>query len=142
MHHPKTSAGLPSPWHAARRLGCAAALLLAGAGDASALTLHHVYRFDASRLQLGPSGTGRTLRAAGMPHTWERGEPEVPYDIVTLLVPRGSRLVGLRARVLAERVVAEGVSLRPASPIENDAGQVVQPKPGPEAQPIPAHSGP
>jgi hypothetical protein len=102
--------------------------LAIGATSAPAFTLHHTYRFDPTSVQVtGPSGAA-TLRADALPHTWELAQPEIPYDIVTLLVPQGSRLVGLRVEPSAE-VVLGRATLQSARPIANDEGQILQPKP-------------
>src|SRR2546422_4017480 len=93
---------VPRRWEETVRSRCVLGIALALPGvlaaPARALTLHHTYRFEPARLELVDTGAGKALRASGLPRTWELGQPEIPYDVVTLLVPQGSRLVGLRAR--------------------------------------------
>ncbi|MFQ5599136.1 MAG: C25 family cysteine peptidase, partial [Candidatus Krumholzibacteriia bacterium] len=104
-------------------------VLGSGIAEAGATITRHTYRLDASRVEVAPHASGATLRAEGLPRTWERDQPELPYDIVTLLVPLGSRVVQARAISVQERVVAEAVALRPAGARFTDTGDAVQPKP-------------
>jgi hypothetical protein len=121
---PRTSGGV------SRRLsaGCLALALALGAGESLAATLHQSYRFDVSRLESVKRGPYDVLRVADLTHTWEAGQPEIPFDVVNVLVPQGSRLVGLRARALGEHVLAENVVLAPAAPMVNDAGAELLPR--------------
>jgi hypothetical protein len=109
---------------------CLAALL--STVPASASTLAHTYRFDSSRATLTPDPLHRAagsmqLTAGDLPRTWESGAAEIPYDLVTFLVPRGSQLVGLRARALGEHALAEAVQLAAAEAKTNDEGASVAP---------------
>ena len=75
-------------WARARILGVC--LAVTAAAPAAASTLRHVYRLE-ERVEVH----GAELRAGALPRTWERGRPEIPYDVVTFLVsPRASWVVG------------------------------------------------
>jgi hypothetical protein len=111
----------------------------ASATDAIALTLRHAYRYDPGAIALAADGTRLVQRGGGLPTTWELGQPELPYDLVTLLVPAGSRFIGLRAHAAPEDVVATGARLAPAAPIVDDMGKVkLPPSVAPPSGPYPA----
>jgi hypothetical protein len=94
---------------------------------AGAQTLQHTYRFDRASLQLHAAEGASTLSASKLPRTWERGRPEIPYDIVTFLVPAGTRVASVRAVRRNERVFLAGTPLQEASTRFTDTGDAVAP---------------
>ncbi len=126
----RNSVVTPAPrWRHTALAGVAGTLLLV-ASNASALTLHHRQRFDASRLQIRDGEGGVSVTAQGLPRTWEAGQPELPYEVVTFLVPQGQRIGRIRVSVKAERLLRSGIQIEPAQPLFNAAGEVAQPPPG------------
>jgi hypothetical protein len=101
--------------------------LLLGASESSAIVLRHTYRFDPGRLKFAESDGQIRLAAPGLPATWERGRPEIPYDVITFLVPRGARVVDVRAVRQMEHVLRAGAELAPAEPQRTDSGDLVEP---------------
>jgi hypothetical protein len=100
--------------------------------SASALSLHHTYTFDPAAVTLlqDPAGARVQSRTSPtLPTLWEAGQPELPYDVVTLLVPQGSRVTAVRAKAADEIVVADHTRLGVAGPIANDAGIWRDPEP-------------
>jgi hypothetical protein len=108
---------------------CIALAALFAAAPASALTLRHRYEFDAARLGIVRGPAAARVVAADLPATWEAGRPELPYDIVTFLVPRGSRLAGARVQESEEVVLADGLDLMAATPMLDDEGVPLDPLP-------------
>jgi len=100
---------------------------------AVAVPLHHEYRFDTHLVRLDVSGT-KGLMAGALPRTWIRGEPEIPFDHVTLLVPRGSRVRSLRASRQGETVLYDHVILPDAAARTTDDGKIVEPPAQPGAR--------
>lgn len=107
-------------------------LCMAVAASADASTLRHVYRFDPARLQLGGEPAAPALLAGDLPRTWELGQPELPYEILTFVVPRGSRAVAIRARTLGDHLYLDGVQLAAAAELVDTDGGRAQP-PAPQA---------
>jgi hypothetical protein len=95
-----------------------------------AATLQYEYHFDSRQVILEDAAT-LGIRAGTLPRTWEKGQPEIPYDYITLLVPRGSRVTSLRSSRQSTATLLEGIPLPMATPRRTDAGQVVPP---PESQ--------
>jgi hypothetical protein len=116
----------------ARACGLAAVLALAFsgavAGGANAATLQHTVHFDAGRIRLEGAADARGVEVPGLSRTWDRGAPELPFELVTLVVPQGSQLVGLRAHATGEVTVAAGIGMRAASTIFNDDGAALEPR--------------
>lgn len=110
--------------------------LTLGTTVADALTIHHHYAADPARIQTAPSPDGaRVIRVAdgfesAHPTTWEAGRPELPYDVVTFVVPRGSRITAVRARLLGEITVSSGIELAPAAPVWDEMSRARLPKAG------------
>ncbi len=110
------------------------AAFLAGAFTAPAGhagTLRQEVRLDLSRLQLqaAPAG-GMVVQVPGMGRTWEQGFPELPYVVLTLLVPQGQRLIAVHvAGGSPARSVGGQVTLQAAQPKQTDDGDLVQPRP-------------
>jgi hypothetical protein len=95
---------------------------------AQALSLHHMYSFDPGRVRIAAGAEGTHLQAEGLPVLWERGEPELPYDTITWLVPQGSRITSVHVRASNPVVLASG-RLALAAAMPNDAGAWLEPKP-------------
>jgi hypothetical protein len=102
-----------------------AALALGGVAPpaAAALTLRTVHVFDPSSVRLVHSADGARVAVdapdapphAAVSHaTWEAGQPELPYQTLTFLVPRGTRLAAVRARAGELTTVSDGVLLAAA----------------------------
>ncbi len=115
-------------------LALAFATLLAAAGTVQAAvarpeaarTLRYAARFDAAALDLGQAFERHELHAGTLARTWERGAAELPYQTLTFLVARGSRLVGLRAQAAGEPLVVNGITLAPAAPMADENGNAIQ----------------
>lgn len=107
--------------------GVLAALTLSPPG-ALASSLQHTYRFDASALTIEASDNGVALAAGSLPSTWEAGQPEIPYQTVTLLVPRGSRVAGVVAHPVREHLAAEEVALTGATARYDSDGRRLAPR--------------
>ena len=109
-------------------------LLAASATTANAITLHHHYAADPAGVRIAPSLAGpRVLRdavGADGATTWDAGQPEMPYDILTFVVPRGSRVTAVRARLLGEVTVGSGIELAPATPVWDEMSHARLPKAG------------
>ncbi len=116
-----------------------AALVVFCALPVAAETLRHHYRFDAARLvvQSGVAGASVAIRPAGpgieslpgtLPATWDAGEPELPYEVVTFVVPRGSRVLEVRAEAGATITVAEGLEFAAAAAVLSETGVALAPK--------------
>ena len=109
------------------------ATLLAGAFAAPgvrAASIHREVRLDLTRLQVESGPAGSTVHLPGLPTTWEQGLPELPYAVVTLLVPQGQRVAAVRVVGGAPpRVVGAAVTLQEAQPQRTDAGDLVLPRP-------------
>jgi hypothetical protein len=113
-------------------VACAAALalVLAGTQAARAATvLHRVQHFDPDRFVLVRDLAGVRVDGGDLPTTWEAGQPELPYDVVTVLVPRGARVVRVGARAQDTVVLADGVDLAPAGAIQDSDGRFASPPP-------------
>ena len=65
-----------------------------------ARVLQHTVRYDAAHFHVEGNATKRVV-ADQLATTWEQGQPELPYDVVTLLVPRGARIRGVTATLPA-----------------------------------------
>ena len=79
---------------------------------------------DAGRASIVVAGDARTTSAT----TWDAEQPQLHYEIVTFLVPRGSHLVGLRSRTIDPKPIPIGVPLLPATTIFDDDGNAHQPR--------------
>ncbi len=81
------------------------------------MMLHHTQRYDAARFEVRKSDGAAAIHAEGLSATWEAGQPDLPYDVVTLLVPRGMRVRSVSALLPAgERELAAGITLAAAQP--------------------------
>jgi hypothetical protein len=113
-------------------VAAATALCLAGAAaaapPAAAHTLRHAVRFEAGRIDLEAAEHDGSVRAAGLPQTRELGWPSLPYETCTFLVPRGSRLLALRARAVGDRAIASGLELQPALSLADETGRHTPPQ--------------
>jgi len=107
----------------------AATAIAAAPAPATATTLHHVVRFDAGRIDLDAARRDGVVRVEGAraPVPTVDGAPALPAETVTFLVPRGSRLVAMRAQAVGERVLAQGISLQPAAPLVDEEGRPATP---------------
>lgn len=106
----------------------AASLISAlAAPQARALTLRQSVRFDISSLRVETTTTGAGLAAPKHPSTWETGYPEIPYIIVTVLVPQGQRIQSVRTTGAPARVLHPGLRLDASPAHSTDAGDVVMP---------------
>ncbi len=102
----------------------------ATAERAAALTLHHTFQFDAARVQVaGPVDAAR-LTIEGCETTSEPGRPEIPFELVTLAVPPGSRLIGLTAQATGEAVVGDATQPVHLATLAAGASTLPGPKPG------------
>ena len=107
-------------------------LLLAVALSAQAApgrVIQHTYRFDATRLVVRPGAAGAQVEAGDLVATWEAGEPQIPFDTVTLLVPQGSTVARVSARPAREHLAHEGLELSPASSVFDTDGNEHRPPP-------------
>ena len=111
-----------------RIAGLAAVLALASSSDASAATQTHSVRFDSGQVVFDGPADARGVTVAGWSRTWDHGAPEVPFQVLTFIVPQGERLTGLRAHAGGEVLLARDIQLRDAAPIENDAGELTPPR--------------
>ena len=104
-----------------------ATLLCGAAPTLLAAPLQYVYEFDTSLLQRSEGALGAQLAAGGLQRTWFDGQPELPFDTVTLLVPQGSRIARLNAMPQDVVVYAQGLQLANARPSLTSEGQEVSP---------------
>lgn len=95
--------------------------------QARAQTLRQIVRFDVSSLRVETTAAGTALASPGNPSTWEDGYPEIPYLVVTVLVPQGAQIQSVRATGAPPRALHPGLKLDPAVPQRTDAGDVVMP---------------
>jgi len=115
----------------AHRFGALGLALLASPGHA--LVLHHTLRYDAARFSVQGEASAARIHAEGLLATWEAGQPELPYDVVTLLVPRGMRVRSVRTILPAgEREMESDVTLAAAPPRLDTDGRPHSP-PAPRA---------
>lgn len=117
---------------AAPRTVFLAALLLfstdVARGDATR-TLHHTYEFDPARVRVvGPAGA-QSIAAPGLRKTWNRGEPELPYETLTFAVPPGATLTSIRAQAGGRVLLADAAKLAPSSPWASGEDRLLEPKP-------------
>jgi len=96
---------------------------LVSALPATATTLVHEYTFDPGTVTHGQDG----VWAGTLPRTWIENEPEIPYDHVTLLVPRGAQVRSLQATRQDVTVLFEHLELPAAPPRTSESGQRVLP---------------
>jgi len=134
MHSQRRRHRVQSRVHAWFAAFAAGLVVLAADRSGAGTTQRHTYRFDTSRVSVTDAGSRIAVQGDALPSTWEAGRPELPYDIVTFLVPMGSRLVSVRAQATQEVTLATGTRLRPAAAIVDDAGRPKSP-PQPRAAP-------
>ena len=123
-------------------LACSIVLGIPSSSRGEVTTLRHTYRFDASGLRIQQSPTGARIVAPGFAATWEADSPEIPFETLTFLVPRGTRGVAVRAVPRDDVVMAEAVQLRPAGAIEDTEGRWLDPSKARQAIPAGAAAAP
>ena len=116
--------------HRGALLASIVAIIAAGWNTAAADIVRHSMRVDAGAVTLDTDGGATSVRMHAAPRTWDADRPELPYVTVTLLVPRNSKVVALRARTGAERLVGAGLRLANAAPLVAEDG--TRKNPGPE----------
>jgi hypothetical protein len=106
---------------------CLVALTSITPGNAQAEQIHYVYRFDTSSLQRSEGAQGTSLAAGSLQSSWIAGQPEMPFDTVTLLVPQGMRIARINAERMQESVYATDVHMALAGPRTTSEGDIVAP---------------
>ncbi len=115
------------------------ALLCADAVGAA--VIRHTHRFDDARLRVAGPDDAATVVAPRMSRTWESGNPEIPYETLTFLIPPHTRLAAVVATRAEERVWRRDVQLMPSTARATDAGDLVLP-PAPRAAAVRAPAYP